>query len=93
MGGPTGRSFNYNDKTLVALATAHGFLCSQDKQGQWRIETPPGNRQPTQSAKTQAWSLQQEGDRWLLSIEGTPQIWFRISEAIAFLLRWQTSKS
>jgi len=95
--GPIGRSFDYDANTLVALATTHGFVCTQDSQGRWRIGSPPTELSQQDKNKQQLsvkrWSLQQEGDRWLLSIEGVPQIWFRVSEAVAFILRWQAPRA
>lgn len=95
------RSFNHDSDTLLSLAAAHGFLCTQDDTGRWRIEPPPSGpivpdqRQQLARNKQQdsdnRWSLQQEGDRWLLSISDVPQIWFRVSEAIAFIMRWQSA--
>lgn len=64
---------------LPRSASALGFLCEKDEQGNWQIRT---------HGHSDHWYLQQDYQRWLLVINGVPQILFQRAEAIAFIKRW-----
>ena len=77
-------SFQNNETdVLLRSASALGYFCEKDKQGNWRIY----------ARKYQDyWYLQQDVERWLLIINGVPQMLFQSAEAIAFIQRWNNSQ-
>lgn len=66
-----------NDSTL-SQARSWGFICNLDIQGKWQIL-------PQQAVE--GWKLQLVEDRWLLIVNGVPQILCHPSEAVVFLER------
>ena len=68
---------------LLRLASVLGYFCEKDKQGNWQIYAR--NHQDD-------WYLRQDAERWLLVINGVPQILFQSAEAIAFIQRWNNSQ-
>ena len=71
-------SQNIETDGLLRSASALGFFCEKDKQQNWRIYA---------RGHQDNWYLQQDFDRWLLVINGVPQIWFQGAEVIAFIKR------
>ena len=69
---------NTETDVLPRSASALGFFCEQDKQRNWRIYV---------RGHQDNWYLQQDAGRWLLVINGVPQIWFQGAEVIAFIKR------
>ncbi len=70
---------NTEADALPRSASALGFSCEKDEQGNWRIHKWGYQAQ---------WYLQQDSERWLLVISGVPQILFQRVEVIAFIKRW-----
>lgn len=68
---------------LPRSASALGCFCEKDKQGNWRIYVR--NHQDY-------WYLQQDIERWLLVVNGVPQMLLQRAEVIAFIQRWKTSQ-
>jgi hypothetical protein len=62
---------------LVLLqARQLNFVCRKNEQGNWQI-LPARSRD--------RWQLNFVEDRWVLSIDGIPQIWLSVQDAIKFL--------
>ncbi len=61
---------------VVSQAKTWGFICQCQESNLWQI-----NPQQT----SQKWQLKQDEDRWILSVEGVPQLRLDTEEAIAFL--------
>lgn len=74
--------------TLPHIAASLGFFCTQDDRGIWHIQ-PQTMPQSISPVHTSAWSLHQQADRWVLVVDGVPQILLHEQEAIAFLKRWE----
>ncbi|MEL6554741.1 MAG: hypothetical protein AAFQ63_14935 [Cyanobacteria bacterium J06621_11] len=96
---PNDRFSRNRRDVVVALASGHGFSCTENEKGRWEI-TPGSDEQspkqpltqssiqsPTPSSAQLQWKLCEQGDRWLLIVQETPQILLRVSEAIAFINR------
>ena len=78
--------------TLPRIATSLGFFCAQDDEGIWHIQ-PRMTPQSISPTSTAAWSLHQQADRWVLVVEGVPQILLHEQEAISFLKRCEQSQN
>ena len=61
---------------VVSQAKTWGFICQRQESNLWQI-----NPQQT----SQKWQLEQVEDRWILLVEGVPQLCLDPEGAIAFL--------
>ena len=71
--------------TLPRLAASMGFSCKQNEQKNWVIM--PRDNAVWFMQQRPAQQLGQGSERWLLVIQGVPQILMQKQEAIAFLKR------
>jgi hypothetical protein len=67
-----------NDQSVLNQASAWGFSCERDPHNNWQI---------LPKLRTTSWKLQQNGERWLLLVDGVAQVNLHPPEAIAFLER------
>lgn len=65
-------------ENILSQALSWGFTCNTDAEGQWQVL--PKN-------KKEKWQLKLTQDRWLLVVNGVPQITFCSQEAQIFLKR------
>lgn len=78
----------FSEEELLAQARAWGFVCDADSLGNPRISPTDGNN----------WVLQRRSDpselgktnRWLLLVDGVPQISFYPEDVMRFLERRRT---
>jgi hypothetical protein len=68
----------FMNEQILDLAQAWGFPQEQDGEGNWSIYP---------KKKIERWQLSQAGERWLLIVEGVPQINLTLKEALVFLKR------
>jgi hypothetical protein len=73
-----------NDQSVLNQASAWGFSCERDLHNNWQI---------VPKLRTTSWKLQQNGDRWLLLVDGVAQVNLHEPEAIAFLKRRWSNRS
>ncbi|MCU0533906.1 MAG: hypothetical protein MUD14_08420 [Hydrococcus sp. Prado102] len=66
-----------NEK-ILGQAQAWGFPHEQDSEGNWSIYP---------KKKIERWLLYQAGERWLLAVDGVPQINLTSKEVLVFLKR------
>lgn len=67
-----------NDQSVLNQALAGDFICERDPHNNWQI---------LPKLRTKSWKLQQNGERWLLLVDGVAQVNLHSPEAIAFLKR------
>ena len=66
------------ENLVVSLGKKLGCICKQTKDRRWEIISPtPG----------ETWKLSRTEQRWILSLNGVPQMYFSDQEAIQFLER------
>lgn len=68
---------------VVSKAQTWGFICQRQSANGWLILPQQANRR---------WKLQQDEDRWILSMGDVPQLRLHTEEAIAFLETRQLEK-
>jgi hypothetical protein len=73
-----------NDQSVLNQASTWGFSCERDPHNNWQI---------LPNLRTTSWKLQQNGERWLLVVDGVAQVNLHSQEAIAFLKRRWSSRS
>lgn len=73
------------NEAVLERAKKWQFICQQNSAGRWEIL-------PRQQKSN--WQLRQQGEEWLLLVEGRPQVFLSPEEAIAFLKwRWLTENN
>ncbi|MEL7078919.1 MAG: hypothetical protein AAFY50_06425 [Cyanobacteria bacterium J06648_1] len=63
---------------VVSKAQTWSFICQRQSANGWLILPQQANRR---------WKLQQDKDRWILSIDDVPQLRLHTVIAIAFLMQ------
>ncbi|HEY9794858.1 MAG TPA: hypothetical protein V6D30_04385 [Leptolyngbyaceae cyanobacterium] len=72
-----------NDQSILNQASTWGFICERDQHNNWQI---------LPKLRTTSWKLQQNGERWLLLVDGVAQVNLHPPEAITFLERRWSSR-
>lgn len=69
---------------VLNQAQSWGFVCNVSLQGRWQIFPQD---------QTEQWKLQQLEEKWLLTVNGIPQLNLHPSEIITFLERRLSNNS
>jgi len=73
------------NEAVLERAKKWKFICQQNSAAPWEI---------LPREKNYNWQLRQQGEEWLLLVEGRPQVCLSPEEAIAFLKwRWLTENN